>query len=230
VGLGSAVEVVPVSLTVEEPDLANRLQAMSSAEREMMECRATPQLRRRYAASHLALREILASRLGVTADAIRIEQGETGKPFLPGNELHFNLTHSGEVALVALCEQAPLGIDLERVHELGDLDALLRRVCTERERERLAAMPEPSRIAAFLRLWVRKEALVKATGEGIGGSLQRLEVLGDELSAAGESWRIVDLEVPAPGHLAAVAIAAAIDPADVALCPWWRFCDAPGHR
>ncbi len=140
----------------------------------------------------------LAGMLGGRA----IERAENGKPWVVGGP-HFNLSHSGDLALIAVCGDAPVGVDLERVHELRNPDGLGRRMCSARELDWAGAAVDLS--AALLRLWVRKEALAKAEGGGIATALSGIDVLDPLVSARGASWFVHDLPEPAPGYLAAVS-------------------------
>jgi 4'-phosphopantetheinyl transferase len=151
-----------------------------------------------------ALRAILAAELGVPAGSVEVETTAEGKPYLPGDPVHFNLSHSSGLALVAICREAPVGIDLEHARELRAPDRLARRICSQREYEWLRSMGgAPSATEALLRLWVRKEAAVKGTGDGLSRDLDEVDVLDDTLVGG---WRCVDLPSPAPGYLAALAI------------------------
>jgi phosphopantetheinyl transferase len=142
---------------------------------------------------------------GALTDALGgqvIERGEDGKPWVAGGP-HFNLSHSGELALIALCADAAVGVDLERVHALRNPGGLARRMCSERELAWVADSGDLNH--AVLRLWVRKEAVSKAEGGGIATALSGLDVLDPVVSARGATWFVHDLPEPAPGYLAAVS-------------------------
>ncbi|MCL2419459.1 MAG: 4'-phosphopantetheinyl transferase superfamily protein, partial [Conexibacteraceae bacterium] len=120
-----------------------------------------------------AMRAILGTYLNAPPDSIEIETTPEGKPYLPTAELHFNLSHSRDLALVAVSKQAPVGIDLERPRHFRAPDRLARRICSEREYATLVrlghlSVAAPEAQEQLLRLWVRKEAVLKGTGEGIG--------------------------------------------------------------
>ncbi len=123
-----------------------------------------------------------------------------GKPYVDGGP-HFNLSHSGALAMIAVSASTPVGVDLERPARRSRAD-LVRRVCSTAEQAHVAAAADPD--AAFIRLWVRKEAVLKASGEGLRGSLDRLAAL-DVLGAIAEGFRVDDLPSPAPGYVAALA-------------------------
>ena len=157
-----------------------------------------------------ALRAILGGYLDAPPDSLQIETTPDGKPYLRTDQLHFNLSHSDNLALVAVSGQAPVGIDVEHARAFRAPDRLARRICSEREYASLGRFghppgtpPEAQR--QLLRLWVRKEAVLKGTGEGIGRALDEVDVLDDEIAGG---WRCLDLPSPAPGFLAAVAVRA----------------------
>lgn len=153
--------------------------------------------RRDRSRAHAALRTILAGYLNRPPGAVEIATTPQGKPFLPADpQLHFNLSHSRDLELIAVSAEAPVGIDLEHPREFRSPDRLAERICSERE---LAAATTPDQL---LRLWVRKEAVVKATGEGITRDLKEVDVLDDTTTGG---WRCLDLPSPAPGARAALA-------------------------
>lgn len=174
--------------------------------------------RRRFVAARGALRRILGGYLGMPPAELHFTYGPHGKPALPAHpELSFNLSHSEDLALLAVTCGPPVGVDVERLRRLDNLEGLARRVLSGRERRRLAALPPEQRQAAFHRAWTRKEAYLKARGEGIFRGLERVEVTFEpgappRLVAAADDplttafWTLCSLE-PAPGFIAAVAVA-----------------------
>ena len=147
-------------------------------------------------------------RAGVTAELARILAGRTvtrdhnGKPrvaSIDGRDLHFNVSHSGEWALIAVSDDSPVGVDIERPRVFRNPAGVARRLCSARELEHVRGGEDQ---AGLLRLWVRKEAVAKADGSGLLMALGELDVL-DRL-VAGE-WLVDDLAAPAPGYVAAVA-------------------------
>ncbi len=126
----------------------------------------------------------------------------TGKPWLPGGP-HFNLSHSGELALIALCADAPVGVDLEHARGLRHPEGLARRMCSPRELAHVHGAADLT--AALLALWVRKEAVAKAEGGGLVTALSGIDVLDPVVSVGGDPYLVHDLPAPARGYLAAVA-------------------------
>lgn len=128
------------------------------------------QLRHRYAAAHAGLRRLLARRLRCPPAQVLLAREPGGKLRLrpgPGRPLHFSLAHAGDHALVAMSAEHPVGVDLELLpppcQAALDLDAHL----SAAERQALASLPPGDQDHAALRCWVRKEALLKASGHGL---------------------------------------------------------------
>lgn len=162
----------------------------------------TPTARRTQA--HAAERHILAGCLGIDPDELSFVNHPGGKPALAGGELEFNLTHSGAWSMIAVSLDIPVGIDLERPRRFASaerFERLVQRICSPAEQAALAAAADPA--ASLLRLWVRKEAVVKASGAGVGAGerLPELDVLADHSAP----FALADLTPPAAGYHAAFA-------------------------
>jgi 4'-phosphopantetheinyl transferase len=127
-----------------------------------------PEVRRRFVAAHVGMREALAPYAGVAPRELEFVR-DGGKPRLAHPELRCNLAHSGDLALVAVALNAEVGVDLERIRPGRRVEAIAQRLLSEREHTALAATPPQERDAVFFRLWARNEALVKATGVGLSG-------------------------------------------------------------
>jgi 4'-phosphopantetheinyl transferase len=170
--------------------------------------------RRLYVASHVALRLLLARYAGCAPDAVPIAADANGRPVLTGvlSRLHFNVSHSGEMALAAFTLNDPVGVDVERVRDLPDAIQIAERYFAAGEREAIRRAPAERRSAVFAVTWTRKEAILKALGLGLHAPLDSFEtgapdgaarVTGDATEWRG--WTVTDL-VPGPGYLGAVAI------------------------
>lgn len=127
--------------------------------------------RRRWIASRGLLRELLGQWLDVDPRGLEFEAGRYGKPRLALAGPTFNVSHSGLLAVYAICADREVGVDVEasdrRAHRRDDV-AVARRVLGEAVAERLSALTGQARSDAFLRAWVRHEAIVKCLGTGIG--------------------------------------------------------------
>jgi 4'-phosphopantetheinyl transferase len=123
--------------------------------------------RRLWSHARGLLRELLGRYLESDPGALRISSGAHGKPELAGR-ISFNVSHSGGVALYAICNLESVGVDLELSGRRRDVVALAARAFGPVEARRLAALDPSEREHRFLRLWVRHEARLKCLGDGLG--------------------------------------------------------------
>ncbi len=125
--------------------------------------------RRRFIAARSALRSILAHYLACPPAAVTFRYNRHGKPGLavPHDRLQFNLSHAGDLALLAVSRDNPLGIDLEPLPVLRGRAALAERVFGRPFAEALARLPEAEREFRFLKAWTALEARCKALGTGV---------------------------------------------------------------
>lgn len=178
-----------------------------------------PHLRNRYVAARGSLRVLLGRYLRCEPAALEFSYSSRGKPALKGqgvDQLHFNLAHSHDLALIAVTRAAPVGVDVERIRPMRDADRIAERFFSAREAEAFRNVPAAEQDAAFFALWTRKEAWLKATGDGISESLSKFEVTflpadeprvlaiaGD--TAAGAAWSLRALN-PVSGFVGALAV------------------------
>lgn len=132
--------------------------------------------RRRFVVSRGVLRTILGQHLAVSPHEVPLIYANHGKPELRAGEFHFNLAHSGELALVAVTAGCTVGVDVERIRPVRQRDEIARRYFAPTEIEAIVALDELQRTAAFLRCWTRKEAILKAIGTGLGYPLDAFAV------------------------------------------------------
>ncbi|HEY8647519.1 MAG TPA: 4'-phosphopantetheinyl transferase superfamily protein [Gaiellaceae bacterium] len=173
--------------------------------------------RRRFVAGRSLLRQLLGAYLGAPARKVEFDYGEHGKPCVPGAELAFNVSHSGNVALYAFSSGFDLGADVELLdHTRADDMLVAGRFFSPYEIATLWAHPEPLRREAFLRCWTRKEAFIKARGDGFLLPLRDFDVrfgVGERpalLRTAWSSdephaWSLHDVSRLCPGGIAAIA-------------------------
>jgi 4'-phosphopantetheinyl transferase len=136
--------------------------------------------RNRFVVGRGILRELLGGLLCADPARLAFAYGEHGKPRLAapvaGRSLHFNLAHSDALAVYLVSAQNPVGIDVERVRPLRDADDIAARFFSEPEHAEWGALPAGRQTEAFFEWWTRKEALLKAVGEGLGGSLNQIKI------------------------------------------------------
>jgi len=127
----------------------------------------------RYVVTRSLVRIVLSEHLGVPPRDIRVSRTEAGKPVV-AEGVHFNVTHSGDLILMALSASRPVGVDVERKREVARVEALVARWLTDAERSELTRLTTRGATPsdAFLRTWSLKEARLKALGVGISGALR----------------------------------------------------------
>ena len=135
--------------------------------------------RGRYVVGRGLLRTLLASYVGCSPASLEFEYGEFSKPRLAGPGPAFNLSHSGPVALYAVCDQGELGIDVEVEDADYSREAIAERFFSPAEVEVLRSLPRDQQPRAFLTCWTRKEAFIKARGDGLSLALDSFDVTLD---------------------------------------------------
>ncbi len=184
-----------------------------------------PKDRCRFISGRGQLRRLLAHYTEMSPEIIRFVVGSKGKPALASERnplaLEFNLSHSGNLALYAFSRSRPVGIDVEALHPERDIEKIADEFYTPREAASIKELPEPERLLAFFTCWTRKEAYLKAHGEGLGFGLDRFEVsplpnaatilLATPFDPAETlRWKFLPLKVPT-GFAAACAVRAEDD-------------------
>jgi 4'-phosphopantetheinyl transferase len=210
------VHVWAACLEVPPEALRSLITTLSLSELERADRFKFEQHRNRFVVARGFLRAILGRCLQTDPRAVDFGYGKQGKPFLSGpfarSGLHFNLAHSDDLALIALTLAGPVGVDVEQVRFLADADQLVARFFSVEENATFSGLAQAQKPAAFFTLWTRKEAQLKATGDGIGSLVPLVHPTesraGDRLSLRSGLWTLKDL-TPAPGFAAAVAVAAA---------------------
>lgn len=211
-----------VDLDLPEDVVAALARVLSRDERERARRFVFPRDRRRFTVTRACLRALLAGCGDTPAAAIRFDYGRHGKPRLaPGSTaapVHFSVSHSQDLALVALARDTALGVDVEAVRSVPDRVAIASRFFAPAEAETIATLPSPEQDLAFFLCWTRKEAFSKALGDGLTLALDRyrvacrpgeparlLEIDGSPEAAA--QWTVLDIR-PAAGFVGAAVMRA----------------------
>jgi 4'-phosphopantetheinyl transferase len=179
-----------------------------------------PADRQRYVAARALVRTILAGYLEIDPKCVSFAYSQKDKPSLGpahvGNDVTFNISHSGGIALLAFARKRKIGVDVEQIRNDFDVEAIARRFFSTHEQEQLGALPKEQKFDSFFRCWTRKEAYIKATGDGLSLPLHQFDVSivpedsdallstrPDNSEAALWSLR----EIPAgPGYVAALCV------------------------
>jgi len=158
-------------------------------------------VRQHWVAARWALRGVLGRYLDKEPARVELRIGEHGKPRVAeaGTSLRFNLSHSGELALVAVAWAFEVGVDIERIAPRDDLLALSRRTLAPEEAARIKALRSEKRLAAFHAAWTRREAVAKCLGAGLRAPLPQTTVAVSNFEAKS-------------GYAAAVAVAEQVVP------------------
>ncbi len=176
-------------------------------------------VRSRFIAGRGFLRQTLARYLGSEPQAVRLAEGEHGKPFLVDSTQHeklrFNLSHKHERAVLATSGGCEVGVDLEQLRDTLPFRRMAERFFFAAETEEMLSLPEEQQLAAFYRCWTRKEAYLKGLGTGLTRPANSFQVsllpdqpplLNDfQHPSTGSNWVLADITVP-EGYLAALAL------------------------
>lgn len=193
---------------------------LSPGEAARAEGFASAQARRRFVVARGTLREVLGELLGERPRSIAIEAGPSGKPRLSDSDrLRFNLTHSGDLALICVADGFEVGVDLERLRPVPDAVEIARRRFAPEEARFVEEGDGADVDRRFLLCWTRKEALAKAVGAGLSFDLRSFAVPLEEpdgivsLAGPGEKraqqrWLVSDVPL-GDEHVAALALPAA---------------------
>jgi len=172
--------------------------------------------RHEYIAGRGMLRVLIGRYLAQPPETLKFSYSKYDKPFLPDTGMEFNLAHSGGLALFAFSLDDPVGVDVEMEREVRDAWQIAARFFSPAERAILSSLPEEEMMPAFFRCWSRKEAFIKAVGEGLSYPLDAFDVSlapgdtpgllrihGSEEEA--RAWMLTPLELP-PGYHGALVV------------------------
>jgi 4'-phosphopantetheinyl transferase len=210
-----------VDLSEMVPQLESLLPVLTEEERQRGERLVSVSLRQRFFISHAILRLILSAYLEESPREIQFKKAAHGKPSLDGCSLQFNMTHSKDVALYVMTSNTEVGIDVEYLKRMYDMDALVKRFFSQRENEEYRTFIEAERHLAFYRAWTRKEAYLKATGQGLSYPLNHFDVSFAEdgmrcllrvndCDEEASAWTVFSFE-PFQDYLASIALKAPLD-------------------
>ena len=193
-------------LSLDEQERAGRFRKIGDAQR--------------YIAARGLLRRLLGSYVARAPDRLQFTYDAFGKPSLAGQTseavINFSVSHSEDQALFGFARARKIGVDLEYIRADIDVLGLAKRYFSPDEFRRLRRLPASEQCEAFYCLWTRKEAYLKACGEGLSFGLERVEVSSSPAepamirkvagaSNASEHWTLKHLS-PAPNYLGAAAV------------------------
>ena len=196
--------------------------------------------RSEYIAARGALREIVGRYLEVRAERVRFAYSSYGKPTLSADMgagwLHFNVSHARGIALFAVANERQVGVDIECIREDIETGEIAARFFSRDEQSALDRLPSHRRLEAFFDCWTRKEAYIKALGEGLSHPLESFTVslaAGEACSLRGTGvqdapalWSLEPL-APGPGYAGALAVEGVVS---ASRCLQWGWERAPRDR
>jgi len=173
-------EIVVFRLDVEPEAVRASAALLSDAARQRASRFAFDHDRRRFIVARAQLCRLLAARLGVRPESVELVYGPRGKPALSrcfaDSDLRFNVSHSEDVAVYAFAPGREIGIDVEAIRVIHDADDIAARFFSRCEYEAYCALDRRDRPLGFFNCWTRKEAFIKALGDGIYYPLDRFDV------------------------------------------------------
>jgi 4'-phosphopantetheinyl transferase len=215
-----AIEIVVTRLDVRPEAVRASAALLSDAERQRAGRFAFDRDRRRFTVARAQLRWLLSERLGVRPEMVEFVYGAHGKPALArhfaDSDLRFNVSHSDDFAVYAFAPVREIGVDVEAIRVIRDADEIAAHFFSRRENEAYLALDASDKPLGFFNCWTRKEAFIKALGNGLYYPLDRFDVS----LAPGEPARILRVEStpgdycgwalhsfsPAPGLIGAIVL------------------------
>ena len=217
--------------TAVEPKAADRMLALlDQGERERWNRFLSAKAKDEFLAGRSLLRTVLGHATGCCPQSLALSYNAKGRPELAHGGPAFNLSHSHGLGLLALSQSGRVGVDVERVRPVTDLLGMARRYFTPDEVGDIVAADASGQLDVFYQLWTRKEAFIKAHGEGVAYGLDRVQVTsgadvpprfirlaeGDDPAA----WSLSHLD-PAPGFQGALAVDSSTAEVTCLHCPEW---------
>lgn len=218
--LNDEIEIVVVDLDVPDSEKAEAKMLLSEEERRRADQFIFERDRNRYTVARAWLRKLLGERLETNPESVEFCYGDYGKPALANQTtsepLHFNVSHSDDVAVYAFSHGHKIGVDVEAVTEMSDRDEVAANSFSNYEIETFQKLDDSDKSLGFFNCWTRKEAFVKALGDGLRFPLNSFDVTLSpdepaEILRIGEQsgrdcgWELFSF-APLPGFVGAVAV------------------------
>jgi 4'-phosphopantetheinyl transferase len=199
------------------PQQAEFSALLSPGEQARAQAFPTEQQWTRYICRRGLLRHLLGAYTGRDPQSLTFDYGPYGRPTLAeAPSLSFNVSHSGDLLVMAFVLRRAVGVDVERIRPVEDVDALARRILTAAEQRHFFSLSADARLSAFFAYWTLKEAIAKALGSGLSlpaaqievgraadGSSQLAHIAGDPSAAS--RWHLRHPDI-GPDYMAALAL------------------------
>jgi 4'-phosphopantetheinyl transferase len=196
-------------LNLHQARLKHLYPLLSSTEKERSERFNHYKHRKNYIASHGFLHTVLSYYIDIPASEIAFSHGEQGKPSIIDEQnsenIQFNLSHSGNLAILAICKNHQLGVDIEHTDRKADWAGIARRFFTANEQQDFFQLNESIQEDAFYKVWTRKEAHMKVTGKGLHLPPTQFEIsippkpaefIGNLKSDDNNYYKMMDIDLP----------------------------------
>jgi 4'-phosphopantetheinyl transferase len=162
------------------------------------------------------MRKILGRYLEMAPEQIEFKIDPTGKPYLPGSRYQFNSSHSNDIFLIGITMENPIGVDVQHIYPISNIDLLIKRFFNTHEQEIMNSFQEEDILDMFFTIWTAKEAYLKGTGEGLRRSISSFSICRKEngllsfspqkgRESAPITWNIHHLHLD-PAYKAALAV------------------------
>jgi 4'-phosphopantetheinyl transferase len=173
----AAVALWLIDIAASDIAAAFLAQTLSAAELSRMARFIHDADQRRFCITRLAVRHLLGALADRSPSDVAFGEGPSGKPYLAsGGDLQFNVSHSGDLAIIGVAQGLSIGVDIEFRRHGIDATALARRFFAAAESDLLLSLPPDRRVGAFYDIWTAKEAVLKARGLGIADHLKSFSV------------------------------------------------------
>jgi 4'-phosphopantetheinyl transferase len=206
------LQLYQARLDISQIDFDCLWQLLSEDERSRANNFKREHLKQRFVAARGNLREILGKYLTCEPSEIFFTYGDRGKPYVDG--VYFNVAHSQDLAIYAICSDREVGIDLEYIDPKCpkcDVDSISQRYFVPAEHEIIKSLSDREKYLAFFQAWTLKEAYAKATGHGIANTLNLVDIspllkkpIGETLQI--DRWTLMSLDTQ-PSFAAALCMA-----------------------
>jgi 4'-phosphopantetheinyl transferase len=137
--------------------------------------------RKNFIIFRATLRQTVSKHLNISAEKIKFKYAKFGKPEIitaqNKQNIQFNISHSENIALIAICKNKHIGIDIEQVRDLKDYQKISERFFSKKENQAVLKEPIKNQIKTFFQIWTRKEALIKASGKGLFQNLNSFSTI-----------------------------------------------------
>jgi 4'-phosphopantetheinyl transferase len=185
-----------------------RLNEMESlldpSERIRAERLVIPKRRYEFILQRGILRSILSPYVDDKPERIQISASEDGKPFLPGNIIQFNLSHSNDLMVCGITSGTRIGVDIQHLYQMENFEQVMAKILTPSEMDLMHDTPENEKQELFFSIWTAKEAYLKALGTGLRTKVNAIQICWDQMNGAifqiddpadDRDWFIQEIEI-----------------------------------